>query len=418
MTGGSGTGATTFSPPVQRLRRFGLQRGWPVIGAASRLARATLARRKPVIAVVGSYGKTTTTAAIAAALGLPRPRFGNAFAGPALDLLLRGASRKPLALEVGIGRKGQMIRHARAIRPDIVVVTSIGTEHARSLGDQEGIREEKARIFAGMRSGGVAFLNGDDPHVRAMARHVPGVVVTFGFGADNDVRLLDRQLDWPYGTRLEIDRFGERVTVRTRLLGRIAAYPVLAALAVAHRLGHDRREAVAGLERLEPTPGRLRLTRLPQGNWLLGDEHKGNLETIHAALDVLEEIPARRLVVMGEIHEPPGSVGPLYRALGARLAGIATHVVMVGSRKSFLSLRSGARQAGLSPEVFTHAGREWRKAFDILTGLLQPEDVLLVKGRDRQRLMRLSLALTGRPVSCGLVDCALPMPGCHVCPRL
>ena len=74
MTDGSRTGATAFSPRVQRLRRFGLQRGWPVIGAASRLARAMLARRKPVIAVVGSYGKTTTTAAIPApASATPSP---------------------------------------------------------------------------------------------------------------------------------------------------------------------------------------------------------------------------------------------------------------------------------------------------------------------------------------------------------
>ena len=408
----------TISPELRRLRRFALQKRWPLLDPAARLHRATLARRKPVIAVVGSYGKTTTRAAVAAALGLPAQRFGNAFAGPALELLLTPPNRRPLAIEAGIGRKEQMIRHARALRPDMVVVTSIGGEHARSLGALADIREEKALIFAGMRSGGVAFLNGDDPHVRAMARHVPGRIVTFGFGEDNDVRLLGRRLDWPRGTRLKVALFGERVTVRTRFLGRVAAYPVLAALAVAHLVGRDRGEAVAGLERLKPAPGRLRLVRLPQGSWLLGDEHKGNLETIHAALDVLEEIPARRLVAIGEIHEPPGSIGPHYRALGARLAGIASHVVMLGSRKSFASLRSGARQAGLSPDVFTHAGREWRTALDILTDLLQPGDVLLVKGRNRQRLMRLSLALAGRPVRCGLVDCDLPMPGCHVCRRL
>ncbi len=407
-----------LSPGWRRLRRFALEKGWPVLAPAAGLYRATLARRKPVIAVVGSYGKTTTTAAIDAALGLSGARWGNGFAGPATDLLTSPPGRTPLALEVGIGRKGQMRRHARALRPDIVVFTSVGSEHGRSLGGPEEIREEKALIFTGMRPGGTAVLNGDDPHVRSLADSLPRRVVTFGFGQENDVRLLERRLDWPRGTVLDVDLFGERIEVRTRLLGRVAAYPVLAALAVARLLGGDQAEALRGLGSLDPRPGRLRLTRLPQGAWLIGDEHKGNLETIEAALDLLEEIPARRLVVMGEIHEPPGSVGPLYRALGARLAGIAAHVVVVGSRKTHTSLRSGARQGGLSPEIFAHAGRDWRKAAELVRERLQPGDVLLVKGRDPQRLMRLSLALSGRAVRCALVECTLPLPGCHVCSRL
>ncbi len=418
MTGPSSEPPASVSPRLRRVRRWLLQRSWPVLGPAAALHRGTLARSKPVIAVVGSYGKTTTTAAIDAALGLPGTRFGNGFAGPAVDLLTSLPGRTPLAVEVGIGRKGQMLRHARALRPDLVVFTAIGSEHGRSLGSLEEIREEKARIFSGMRPGGTAVLNGDDPHVRCLAERVPGRVVTFGFGKGNDVRLLARRLDWPHGTLLEVDCFGEPIEVRTRLLGRVAAYPVAAALAVARLLGGDRAETVRGLESLPPRPGRLQLLRLPQGAWLLDDTYKSNLETIEAALDLLEEIPARRLAVMGEIHEPPGSAGPLYRAFGARLARIADCVVTFGSRKSGASFRSGARQAGLSPDIFVHAGRDWRKAAELVGERLQPGDVVLVKGRYAQRLMRLSLTLSGRPVRCALTECNLPMPGCHVCSRL
>ena len=44
---------------------------------------------------------------------------------------------------------------------------------------------------------------------------------------------------------------------------------------------------------------------LPNGACLLRDENKSALETIDAALDVLAQIPARRIVVLGEISEPP-----------------------------------------------------------------------------------------------------------------
>ncbi len=410
--------ASPVSPSGRRIRRFLLQRCWPLVGATARLYRQTLAARKPVVVVVGSFGKTTTTAAVNAVLGLPGAYRGNAFAGPAMDLLASLPGRTPLVLEVGIGGKGQMLRHARALRPDMVVFTSVGSEHGRSLGSLEEIRDEKARIFSGMDAGGTALLNGDDRLVRSLAERVPGRVVTYGFAEPNDVRILAYRLDWPHGTVLEVDCFGERLEVRTRLFGRVAAYPAIAALAVAHLLGGDPAETLRALASLPPRPGRLRLLRLPQGGWLLDDTYKSNLETIEAALDLLEEIPARRLVVMGEIHEPPGSAGPHYRALGARLARIAEHVVTLGSRKSGASFRSGARRAGLSPDIFVHAGREWKKAAELLADRLRPGDVVLVKGRYTQRLMRLSLSLSGRPVRCVLTDCNLPVPGCHLCPRL
>ncbi len=407
-----------ISPGLCRARRFLLQRGWPVFGAAARLHRTTLSRAKPLVVVVGSFGKTTTTAALDAALGLPGARFGNGFAGPAWSLLASPPNREPLVLEVGIGRKGQMIRHARTLRPDVVVVTAIGGEHRRSLGSLDETRDEKALILEGLRDGGTAVLNTDDPRVREMASRVPRRVVTYGFGEDADVRIRRHRLDWPHGSLLEIELFGEPLEMRTRLLGRVAVYAIPAALAVAELLGRDREEALRGLADLAPRPGRLCAMPLPRGAWLLGDEFKGTLETIEAALDLLEEIPARRLVAIGEIHEPPGSAGPHYRALGARLARIADRVVTIGSRKSAASMRSGARRAGLATGGFVHAGREWRKAHAILTDLLRPGDVLLVKGREPQRLMRLSLALSGRPVRCDLVECRQPVPGCHLCSRL
>jgi hypothetical protein len=40
--------------------------------------------------------------------------------------------------------------------------------------------------------------------VGAMATSTPARVLTFGFGADNDVRASGLHLDWPHGTRFDI----------------------------------------------------------------------------------------------------------------------------------------------------------------------------------------------------------------------
>ncbi|HEX6015341.1 MAG TPA: hypothetical protein VFY87_26790, partial [Geminicoccaceae bacterium] len=99
--------------------------------------------------------------------------------------------------------------------------------------------------------------------------------------------------------------------VRLRLLGQVMVYPVLAAVAVAWAEGRPLERAVADLEALPPQPGRLQLEPLANGAWLVRDEFKSSLETIEAALDVMAELPGRRIVVIGSVSEPPGSQGPI-----------------------------------------------------------------------------------------------------------
>lgn len=308
--------------------------------------------------------------------------------------------------------------YARMVMPDLVVVTSIASEHNRSFGTLENTRYEKSLMLGGLRPGGVAVLNGDDPHVMAMRAATEARIVTFGFGEGNDVQALETKLDWPHGLRVRVRVGGEVHEIRSRLVGRVMAYPLLAALAVAWLEGRAVGETVAALEALPPRPGRLQAVPLPHGAWLIRDDYKSTLETVDAALDAMAEVPGRRIVVIGEVSEPPGSQGPIYRRLGERLAGIASRVVFVGAEKSSKSYAVGALRAGMPRSALVHAGRDLRTAWEAVQTDLGPGDVVLVKGRDVQRLDRVGLALQGRTVSCQIEFCDLKGMRCEACPML
>ncbi len=367
---------------------------------------------------MGSFGKTTTTAAVAAALGQPRSRHPreNGWSNVALAVLGIGARQRYAVIEIGIDGRGQMAQYATMMRPDVVVVTSIGSEHHRSLGSLDETRDEKAQILRGLRSDGLAVLNGDDPRVRAMAAFTTGRVLTFGFEAGNDVRATEVSLDWPHGTRLQLQIGGETRTLRVRLLGRVMMYPVLAAATVAWAEARSWQAAAAALESVPPQPGRMQPVRLANGAWLIRDDFKSALETIDAALDVLAEVPGRRIVVLGDISEPTGSQGPHYRRVGSRLATIAARVVIVGG--SFQQYASGAARAGLPRSALIDAGRSARQAAASVLGDLGPADVVLVKGRDTQRLDRVALALQGRTIRCDIDFCNIGSTRCETCPML
>jgi UDP-N-acetylmuramoyl-tripeptide--D-alanyl-D-alanine ligase len=394
-------------------RRFLLKSAyaaWFPLQYVTRLHRMTLSRNTPLVAVTGSFGKTTTTRAISVALGLPdHPWIGyslNAFSFQFVHLCRQ--SRHPFAvLEVGIGAPGQMSGYARALRPDVAVVTSIGSEHLKAFANMDALADEKAEIVRDLPPTATAVVNADDPHVVRIGEQTRAQKITFGLRSGRDVSLRSAETDWPNGTELTIDVLGRVVSLRTRLVGRTMIYPVLAALATAVALGRDQNEALARLETLSPTPGRLQPMLLPNGATVLRDDRKAAVETIHAALDLFQELPAkRRLFVCGDISDPPEPQETRYAEVGRHAAQVADRVVIVGTDTwKFDAYRRGYDDSATpsSPIRFA-AGVE-----DVprVLGEIGPGDVLLVKGRRREKLTRAILSLSGQAVRCRVPHCTL-----------
>jgi UDP-N-acetylmuramyl pentapeptide synthase len=376
-------------------------------------------RHTRLVVVTGSFGKTTTARAISVALGgTDRDVNSHNFKSyVALAILKTPPWRRFAVIEAGIDGVGQMIQYAKMIRPDIAVVMSVGSEHNRSLGNLQSTRNEKVKILAGLPPGGVAVLNGDDPNVRWMATQTQNRIITFGLGEMNEVRASHLTLNWPKSTQFKLHANGKTCEMSVRLLGRHMVYPILAAIATALEQGFPLEQILPPLEKLSPTPGRLDPIRLPSGALILRDDFKSPLETIDAALDVLEKIPAKeRVVVLGDVSEPIGRQWQIYRKVGARIAQVATKAILITSK--FRAYAAGAKSAGLPSSSLVDAGGSYLEAIEALRQGLGPGTVVLIKGRDTQRLDRITLSLMGRTVHCKLTFCNIWAFRCEYCPML
>jgi UDP-N-acetylmuramoyl-tripeptide--D-alanyl-D-alanine ligase len=389
----------------------------PLAIGVARWHRRRLGARTRLVAVIGSVGKSTTSAAIAAVLEPGRrPTTRNGMEWSVREVLSCWPWRRYATVEAALGASVGMARYGSLLQPDVAVITAIASDHSTLLGSLEAIRDEKATFLPGMRPGGTLVVNGDDALVRSMVAERREPVVTYGHAAGNRVRAVDWRLDWPEGTRLTV-AVGERtVEVRSRLLGRAMTYPLLAAMAVALVEGIEPERAAAALATVEPAPHRLQLLPLPGGGWIIDDSYKCTVESMEAALELLAEVPARRLAVLGPMSDIVGSSKPPHRQIGARLPSILDLAVLVGS--SSKPIASGAAAAGMPRTALIKAGDTAEDALAAVRPLLRPGDVVLVKGRHDHKLARVALALAGRNVRCRLDRCRIFEVDCSACPML
>lgn len=386
---------------------------WPVFRLGGELYRRTLLRRARVVVIVGTFGKTTTTVATRRATGLTyRTSRSNSFASRALALFRRRPWDRLIVEEVGINGRGQMLQYSRMLRPDVVVMTSVGSEHNRSLGTLEETAQEKAKMFTFMRPGGLAVMNADDPHVRSMADTVRGRILWFSLVEHADVHAHRIEIDWPLGTRFWADFAGTPVEAEIRLLGRNGVRAALAALAVAREVGIPLEQAVTGLKAIAPVPNRMQIRSLPNGAHLIDDCFKSSLETAASALDDLAMVPAHRRILA--IGESDNFNNQLNRELGAYAGSRVDQIVALMSRRAFRSFSSGARNAGLANGDILRVDSV-RAMTDALRNTLGEGDVVLLKGRNSDRLERVALALEGRTVTCAVSQCRLRLAACRFC---
>jgi len=411
--------AEAWTTLVFRRRAVGSRLAWPIAYPAAWAWRRLVLRRTRVVAVTGSLGKTSTAAAAAAAAGAPfDPNAANYGSFLAAAVLRCRPRRRWLVVEVAISRPGQMRAYARLLRPDVVILTGIGGEHLSVFGSLEALAREKAILPLAVRRRGLVVVNADDERCLAIGERAAARVVRVGFAAGSDWRIEQASSDWPRGTSLRLAGPAGWLALSTRWVGRDLARCAALAAAASLEAGGDAAAVIARLADLSPIPWRQEPMPLPGGAWLLCDAWKGSWRSMQSALGVLQGIASwRRVAVLGAIEEPEGGEAAAYRRYGRLAAASAQRLLFVGTRAEYRHFRAGVRQAEPAAPALEHCA-DAAAAAAALRDELHAGTVILVKGRQRQKLGRVALLLRGETVDCRLRLCPARGLRCELCPRL
>jgi UDP-N-acetylmuramoyl-tripeptide--D-alanyl-D-alanine ligase len=278
----------------------------------------------PLIAVTGSNGKTTVTQMVASILRAWQPQ--NMLAtqgnlnndiGLPLTLLRLRADHKIAVIELGMNHPGEIGYLARVAKPTVALVNNAQREHQEFMATVEAVARENGSVFSALGATGVAVFPAGEEFT-PLWKSIVGTRPTMTFGdAASGADIVLAGTEWQDGHwQVRVETPCGPVDYRLHIAGRHNVRNSQAAMACALAAGVPRAAIAQGLEAFEPVKGRSRamsITVAGRAITLVDDTYNANPDSVRAAIDVLAELPAPRLAVLGDMGEV-GTQGPQFHA--------------------------------------------------------------------------------------------------------
>jgi len=339
----------------------------------------------PVVAMTGSFGKTTVRSmlehlfhAFGKRTAATRRNDNNLVGVPQTLLAIRGDEAAAL-IECGISVTGEMARLASMVQPDISVITGFSAAHGKGLGGISGVVREKARLLTTTRPDGWCVLGAGVAERLRKEGCYPDALDCLEMESDTTGVVRWRM----QGCTLQLQLGGDNAELQLPLPAEHwAADMALAATVVCRLLQVGLGEVTSALASWRPVAGRMQPLTGSGGCRLLDDAYNANPASMAAALDTLRQLPGRRFAVLGDMAELGDDA--VSQHAGLNLSEIEG-VVLVGPLMQELAERHAQAVWVPDAEGAIRAAHAWS---------LGSHDTVLVKGSRSMGLDAVVRALT------------------------
>ncbi len=350
----------------------------------------------PIVGITGSVGKTSTREMLVDIVKLTGMNYkaslgnNNTALSVSQTILDIRKEHEIAILEMGVSKRGEMLRMAQIVKPTTAVITTIGNSHSEGIGSIYDIAIEKRALFSQFKSHNIGIINGDIPLLASTAYSHP--VLKFGCKTTNQIQARKIQTHG-FNTSFLLKLYKEKhaVTLTSNHSGRVNN--ALAAAAVACQLGIKSSLIVQGLQESVSVSSRFKQVENKKFlGTIIDDAYNASPESMRAALLAFEKIESKgyKIAILGDMLEL-GVKSPFWhRQLGRflRKTPSLTHVLLVGEQVAWTKKTA---PAGL---IIDHVS-DWQKALDkIKTNIDGHESTILVKGSYGTLLHKLVTELT------------------------
>ncbi len=289
-----------------------------------------------VVGITGSYGKTSSKNILNDILNVkfnsfPTPKNFNTPVGLIITINNYLDKFNDLFIaEMGAFKRGEIKELCDLVHPTYGILTKIGVAHLESFGSQENIQKGKFELIESLPSDGIGVLNFDDPLQVSYKLKNNCKIVTVGIdNKDVDFRALNIKLN-SNGTTFDLKIKGDKNEYKfeTKLLGKANVYNILQAVALGYNLGISIEQLKIGVKKVKPVEHRLELKKVGNLN-IIDDAYNANPDGTKMALDVLNNMPGKRISISSGMIELGEKSYELNKELGIYMADKTDEVILL-----------------------------------------------------------------------------------------
>ena len=340
------------------------------------------------VAVTGSVGKTTTKEFISAVLDRKYNLYKtegnfNSTIGMPMSMLELNQHHNAAVFEMGMSGLGEIEYMSEAAKPDVAIITNIGSSHLEALGSRENIRRAKMEITAGLKDGGTLFLNGDEP---LLVGHESDRYNVIYFGMKNEecdyfasnIRSTDGGMVFDMRTPN-----GEYKDIVINIAGSHNVYNAMAAFSIGLKMEMTENDIREGLLSYHAAKMRQNIYTVG-GITVIEDCYNASPESMNAAINVLGDTAklkgGRMIALLGDMRELGTTTAELHAGVGSYLATKNADYLFTYGELSSENLANGAVKNGMNEKhIFRNPVTDAEAVGKKLLSVLKEGDVLLVK---------------------------------------
>lgn len=333
---------------------------------------------KPVVAITGSAGKTSTKDMVYSVLKEKydaHKTIGNQnnHIGLPLTILAMDDSKDMLVVEMGMNHLGEISYLTKIARPDVAIITNVGTAHIGNLGSRENILKAKLEILEGLSKQGTLIINNDNDLLHAWYEKNQNNyhIQTFGIHNFADVQASNVQMD-----ENESVFSCQNNTYHVPIGGEHFVYNALAAITVGNIFNLDYEEIQKGIEDFELSRNRMHLIE-DEKITIIDDCYNSNFDSLSYSIKYLGSLFGRKIACLGTMLE----LGKFSEELHSQIGDIIKNeeidiLITVGEYTNLINER--AILLGMPEENCYHCQNNG-EAIALINRLKKDDDKILIK---------------------------------------
>lgn len=326
----------------------------------------------PVIGITGSVGKTSTKDMISSVISTKykvcktKGNLNNHLGVPLTILSLK--DEEVLVVEMGMNHLGEISVLSKIARPDISVITNVGTAHIGNLGSRENILKAKLEILDGMNNGKL-IINNDNDMLHSWYLNNRDNVLTVGINNESDYMASNIK----YGEHTSFNYNGNDITVKVG--GEAFVYNALMGIAVGKLLNIDLEDIKKGIYNLELTKMRLEIVKSQNDFTIINDCYNANYDSMKSSITYLSKMNGnKKIAVLGDMLELGSYSKELHMNVGKVLnENNIDIVILVGELSKYIAKTA---DNGNNMVIMCKDNKE---AADKVLSLANKDDIILIK---------------------------------------